>query len=210
MPSISAKVIGRLSLYRRFLVEVRREGSTHVFSHDLARLAGVTAAQVRRDLMGVGYSGSSVRGYEVEALIGSIGKVLDSEAPEGIALVGLGNLGRAILDYVGGRRSGQQIVAAFDVDRAKVNRVIHSCRCYGMEDLAEVVEEQGIGTALITVPANAAQEVAERLVGAGVRGILNFAPVRLRVPEGVFVEDVDVAMVLEKVAYFARQVGATE
>lgn len=210
MGLISPKVIGRLSLYRRVLHELVAGGQSHVFSHELARLAGVTAAQVRRDVMAVGYSGSPVRGYEIASLIESIAAMLDAGQGDSVALVGLGNLGRAVLDYLGGRRSKMRLAAAFDVDPAKVNRVVHSVRCYPMEELASVVESQAIASAVVTVPASAAQEVSDRLVSAGVRGILNFAPARLRVPEGVFVEDVDMAMALEKVAYFSRQVTSPE
>jgi len=204
MLRISGKTIGRLSLYRRCLLGLGEEGAGHVFSHELARLAGVTATQVRRDLMTVGCTGSPVRGYEVDRLISGISQVLDSKRGEAVSLVGLGNLGRAILDYLGGRRGKLRIAAAFDIDPAKVSRVVHNCRCYSMDELAEVIERQEIESAIVTVPAGAAQEVADRLVAAGIRGILNFAPVRLRVPAGVFVEDVDMAMALEKVAYFAR------
>jgi redox-sensing transcriptional repressor len=121
--------------------------------------------------------------------------------------VGVGNLGKAILSYFAGRRPNLQIVAAFDNDLYKVNRAIHGCRCYAMEHLYEVAQAQGIRLAIITVPAQAAQDVADALVQAGIRGILNFAPVRLRVPPHMYVEDIDMTVSLEKVAYFARQGG---
>jgi redox-sensing transcriptional repressor len=168
-------------------------------------MAGVTAAQVRRDLMAVGYTGSPTRGYGVGELMESIGKFLDASEGEGVALIGVGNLGRAILAYFGGRRPKLAIVAAFDNDAVKVNRVVLGVRCHAMTELAQILAEQVIHTAIITVPAAAAQEVTDQLVRAGVRGLLNFAPASLRVPEGVFVEDIDMTVALEKVAYFARQ-----
>jgi len=203
-PVISEKTIGRLSLYRRLLNVLQGEGHRHVFSHQLAGIAGCTAAQVRRDLMAVGYSGSPIHGYEVARLIESIREFLDAPGGQGVALVGVGNLGKAILAYFTGRRPNLRIVAAFDNDTHKVNRVIHGCHCHAMADLPQVVKKLGIRLAIITVPANAAQEVADGLSRAGVRGLLNFAPVRLRVPPSVYVEDIDMTMSLEKVAYFAR------
>ena len=201
----SAKTIGRLSLYRSILNRLLRAGVTSLYSHELAALAGGTPSQVRRDLMVTGYTGSSTRGYEVKGLLASIGQFLDAPTGDAVALVGVGNLGRAIMAFFAGRRPHLSIQAAFDVEPYKTGRVIHSVRCYPMQELARVVRELSIRVAIITVPATEAQEVADRLVRVGVGGILNFAPVRLRVPHGVFVEDVDVTMSLEKVAYFSRQ-----
>jgi len=201
---ISARSIGRLSLYRRLLNVFQAEGTRNVYSHQMATLAGCTAAQVRRDLMVLGYSGSPTHGYEVGRLIESLREFLDAPGGQGAALVGVGNLGKAILSYFAGRRPSLQITAAFDNDPYKANRVIHGCRCYAMENLYEVAQSQGIRLAIITVPAQSAQGVADALVKGGVRGILNFAPVRLRVPPHVHVEDIDMTVSLEKVAYFAR------
>jgi len=201
----SEKTVGRLSLYRSVLSRLLRAGTSHIYSHQLAALAGVTASQVRRDLMATGYSGSPAKGYAVGELLASIGRSLDAPEPEAVALVGIGNLGRAIMAFFAGRRPNLSVVAAFDRDEYKVGRVIHGVRCYPMPDLGRLLVELGIHIGIITVPASEAQDVADRLARAGVTGILNFAPVRLRVRQGVFVEDVDVTMSLEKVAYFSRQ-----
>lgn len=203
--AVSGKTIGRLSLYRRVLYGLRADGERFVFSHQLAALAGGSAAQVRRDVMAVGYTGSPTKGYDVNELARAIGSFLDAPAGQSVALVGVGNLGRAILAYFTGRRPKLSIKAAFDVDAGKVNRVIHGCRCHPLEDIDVVVKELGITMAVITVPADQAQGVAEKLVRAGVYGLVNFAPVRLWVPGHVYVEDIDMAMSLEKVAYFARE-----
>ncbi len=199
------KTVGRLSLYRRLLGSLMAGGVRNVYSHELAKMAGVTAAQVRRDMMAVGYSGSPTRGYDVRALSDSIGDFLDTPEGQGVALVGIGNLGRAIMAYFTGRRPRLSIIAAFDTDPAKVSRVVLGCRCYAFAELTEVVRRHGIHLAIVTVPSGEAQTVADALVRAGVTGILNFAPVPLRVPPGVYVEDIDMAMSLEKVAFFARQ-----
>ena len=124
-----------------------------------------------------------------------------------MAIVGIGNLGRAILSFFQRRRPKLEITAAFDSDPWKVDRVVQGVRCHALADIERVVKEQGITLAVLTVPAGAAQEVADTLVAAGIKGILNFAPAPLRVPLGVFVEDMDLAMSLEKVAYFARGRG---
>lgn len=202
---ISDRTIGRLSLYRRLLRDLLADGEKSIFSHQLAAMAGGTAAQVRRDIMAIGYSGSPVHGYDVEQLLESIGQFLDASQTQNVALVGVGNLGRALLAYFVGRHPTLSIVAAFDVDPAKANRVIHGCRCHPLDDLMRLVKEHDIRLGVISVPAPEAQGVANLLCQAGVRGLLNFAPVRLWVPEHVYVENLDVTMSLEKVAFFARQ-----
>jgi redox-sensing transcriptional repressor len=204
MPA-SDKTIGRLSLYRRLLHGLQLDGISHTFSHQLASLAGGTAAQVRRDLMAIGYSGTTKRGYEVSELVESIGQFLDGQVGQAAALVGVGNLGRAILSYFAGRRPNLSIAAAFESDVSKIGRIIHGCRCYGLDDLATVVKSENIRVGVLTVPAASAQGVAELLAFAGVRGILNFAPVRLHLPKDVYVEDIDMTMSMEKVAFFARK-----
>ncbi len=202
---ISDKTVGRLSLYRRLLSNLLREKEEEfVFSHRLARAAGVTAAQVRRDMMVIGYNGSPKKGYAIGDLIESIGYFLDAPGVQTVALVGVGNLGRAILTYFAGRRPNLKIVAVFDNDPNKAGTVISGCRCYAMQDMPEVFKEKKVNTAIVTVPASQAQSVADTLVAAGVRGLLNFAPVNLRVPVSVYVEDMDITTSLEKAAFFAR------
>ena len=203
-PSVSVRSVGRLSLYRRLLDSLTAEGTRSIYSHELAALAGSTAAQVRRDLMAIGYSGSPNRGYQVADLLDSIRQFLDSPNGQRAALVGVGNLGRALLSYFTGRRPNLSIVAAFDSDPEKVGRVIHGCRCHPLDELEKIAREMDIRIGIITVPAEAAQDVTTRLISAGVHGLLNFAPVRVRVPKNVYVEDIDMTMSLEKAAYFAR------
>jgi len=205
MPAVSDRTIGRLSLYRRLLKETRSSGKTHVFSHDLAALAGCTPAQVRRDVMTIGHTGSPAKGYDIDELVDSIGAFLDPDDALRVALVGVGNLGRALLSHFVGWGGQFSIVAAFDADSERTNRVIHGCRCYPMEDLLPVVSRQDVRVAIIAVPASEAQTIANSLCNAGVRSLVNFAPVRLWVPDGVYVENVDVTMALERVAYFARE-----
>ncbi len=202
---VSAGTVGRLSLYRRLLVRLQSEGMTSVYSHELATIAGCTPAQLRRDIMAVGYSGNPIHGYDVAKLTESIGRFLDASTTMGAAIVGMGNLGRAIIDYFTGRRPKLAIVAAFDTNPKKIGQVIHGCHCYDVAQIQQIIPEQGIGLGIVTVPASQAQSVADILIMSGVKGVLNFAPVRLRVPKHVYVEDVDMTTSMERVAYFVRK-----
>ncbi|MFC1544720.1 redox-sensing transcriptional repressor Rex [Gemmatimonadota bacterium] len=204
MSSVSGKTIGRLCIYRRQIQRLKDEGKSNAFSHQLAALTGGSAAQVRRDLMAIGYSGTPYHGYIIDELAGSIGKFLDHPDGQQVALVGLGNLGRAILAYFEGRRPNLVISAAFDIDSAKVDRVIHGCHCYRVDLLEQEVKRRGIVVGVICVPAREAQKVAESLVSGGVKAIVNFAPRRLHLPDNVHVEDLDMTTALEKAAFFAR------
>ncbi len=203
--NLSGKTIERLSIYRRLLAAMAADGTAKVYSHHLAEKSGSSAAQVRRDLMEIGCSGNTKKGYDIDELIEAIGKVLDNPSGEPVVLVGLGNLGRALLPFFAAHHPKLKIVAAFDADPAKTGRVIHGCRSHPIEELKRIVSEEGIRVAILTVPAAAAQEVAEDLVAAGVRGILNFAPATLRLPEEVSIESMDMASALEKIAYLARR-----
>jgi redox-sensing transcriptional repressor len=202
--SIPVNTLGRLSLYRRLLIEQLAIGARQVYSHQLASLAVSTAAQVRRDLMTIGFTGSPRKGYGIQELVEAINAVLARSVDTSVALVGVGNLGRAILAYYGNRQP-IRFAAAFDRAAEKTGRILHGCRCHPVEQMAEVIAREGIHVGVIAVPAAEAQEVADQLVLAGVNGILNFAPIRLRVPAGLYVENVDLMMALDKVAYYAHE-----
>jgi redox-sensing transcriptional repressor len=201
---IPINTIGRLSLYRRLLQEQLAAGARQVYSHQLASLAVSTAAQVRRDLMTIGFAGSPRRGYAIQELVEAISGVLARSIETTAALVGVGNLGRAVLAYYANRQP-IRFAAAFDRVAEKTGRILHGCRCYPVEEMAAVISREGIHVGVIAVPAAEAQAVADQLVLAGVTGILNFAPVRLRVPAGLHVENVDLMMALDRVAYFAHE-----
>ena len=201
--AIPVNTIGRLSLYRRLLQEQLAAGARQVYSHQLARLAVSTPAQVRRDLMTIGFSGSPRKGYAIQELVDAIHAVLARSVETAVALVGVGNLGRALLAYYANRQP-VRFAAAFDRAPEKTGRILHGCRCYPIEQLAAVIEREGIHVGVVAVPASEAQSVADQLVLAGVKGMLNFAPIRLRVPTGMYVENVDLMMALDKVAYYAH------
>jgi len=186
-------------------MDLRANGVQNVYSHQLAKMAGCTAAQVRRDLMAVGSLGTPTRGYDIDKLFERIGDYLDSPQGQNVALVGVGNLGSAILAFFSGRRSKLSIVAAFDNDPEKFARVTHGCQCYSVSELVKTVRKRDIDVGIITVPADQAQSVADLLVKAGIGGILNFAPFTIQVPHDVYLENMDITILLERVAFFARQ-----
>ena len=202
MKAIPAKTIERLIYYNRVLKNLKNQNTEFCFSHQLAGLANNSAAQVRRDIMLIGYNGgSSGKGYNVDSLIAKISALLLSGKTHKAAVVGIGNLGRAILSFFSYRQPNIEIPIAFDSDETKTGRVISGCRCFHINDLYKEITEQEITLGIVTVPALNAQEIVNELVDAGIKGILNFTPAVLRTPDDVFVEDQDMIMSLEKLAY---------
>lgn len=198
------RTVERISEYRRSLLNCLAEGKTHIYSHELAQMHHNTAVQVRRDIMFIGYSSMQRKGYDVKELIDVIGNILDSETGLNVAVVGIGNLGRAITAYFMGKRSKLNIVAAFDVDPNKVDRVISGVKCHAINQMQEIISEKNISIAIITVPADQARDIAENLYLAGVRGLLNFTTVPLNVSPEVYIDEYDMITSLEKVAYFVK------
>jgi redox-sensing transcriptional repressor len=203
--NLPEKTIERLSEYRRTLLNCLAKGKTHIYSHELAGLHNITAVQVRRDLMLIGYSSMKKKGYDAQELIKVIGDIIDHPIGLSVAVIGMGNLGRAITTYFNGKRPKLNIVAAFDVDPNKVNRVISGVNCYHMKELPEVIKRNDISIAIISSPPDTAGQVAEQLVAAGIKGILNFTTIPLVVPENVYLEEYDMITSMEKVAYFVKQ-----
>jgi redox-sensing transcriptional repressor len=201
------RTVERLSEYRRSLLQCLEEGKTHIYSHELAELHHNTAVQVRRDIMFIGYTSMQRKGYDVRELIHVIGDILDSEKGLNVAVIGLGNLGRAVTTYFVGKRSKLNIIATFDVDPAKIDRVIAGVKCYSLNRLKEVVESQNVSIAIMTVPADSAVEVSEQLVEAGIKGVLNFTTVPLNLAPTVYLDEYDMITSLEKVAYFVKMVN---
>jgi redox-sensing transcriptional repressor len=198
------RTVERLSEYRRSLLQWLEEGKTHIYSHELAGLHHNTAVQVRRDIMFIGYTSMQRKGYDVKELVGVIEGILDSRRGLNVAVVGAGNLGRAITTYFVGKRSKLNIIATFDVDPNKIDRVISGVNCYPLNRLGELVREKDISIAIMTVPADSAREVARQLEEAGIRGILNFTTVPLNVNPEVFLDEYDMITSLEKVAYYVK------
>jgi redox-sensing transcriptional repressor len=209
-PAVSRRTVKRLSLYRRLLDNLRLSGTTNIYSHQLGHLAGVSAAQVRRDFMVIGYSGSPKRGYQVDTCLASIESLLDGTTRQDIALVGLGRLGHSVLSHFVGRRPLLGITVGFETDPAIVGTNVEGCPVHSMDDLERVVTEKGIRVAVLAVPPEMAQKAADALVRAGVRSIVDFTAIPLQVPEDVFVDHMDITSSLESAAFFARQEQADD
>jgi redox-sensing transcriptional repressor len=198
---ISESTVRRLSLYLRLLQEVDAIGQTTISSDDLAERSGTTSAQVRKDLSVFGSFGKRGLGYSVPDLLRQLRQILGLDRSWKVALVGAGKIGSALISYRNFQERGFRIEAVFDSDPSKVGRKWGSRTILDDSKLEQVLEEDGIEIAIVAVPGEAAQEAVDRIVNAGVKAILNFAPVRLRVPEGVALRNVDMVVELEGLAY---------
>ncbi len=204
-PEIPRKTIYRLSIYLRCLARLKENGIGTVSSEALAKAAGVKPTQLRKDLAYFGTFGTRGLGYDVTELSQKISEELGTSRLQPVILVGVGHLGLALVSYRGFEKEGFEIVAAFDAEpRRKRDKEIKQ-PIYGMGELAGFVKKQNIRMAILTVPAAAAQEVANHLVDAGVTGILNFSPIVLSVPEEVMVNNVNLAIELENLSYFTQE-----
>ncbi len=203
--TIPEKTVERLSEYRRTLLASHKQGITHIFSHVLAGMHGITAVQVRRDLMLIGFSSDTKKGYDVQVLIDYISNILDGDTPTNIAIVGMGHLGQAITKYFNGRRLKLRITAAFDVDPAKVGREIDGIPCFHMDDFEDMVVEHDISIVVVSSPTKVAPELVVPIINAGIKGVLNFTSTPLNFPQGIVVENYDITTLLEKVAYFVKE-----
>lgn len=202
---IPEKTIERLSEYRRTLVASHKQGITHIFSHVLAGMHGITAVQVRRDLMLIGFSSDTKKGYDVKVLIDFISKILDSEQPTHIAVLGMGHLGQAISKYFNGKNLKLRIVAAFDIDPEKVGSEINKIPIFHMSEFEERVEALDISLVIVSLPSKVAPDLVVPIINAGIKGVLNFTSSPLNFPQGIIVENYDITTLLEKVAYFVKE-----
>jgi len=194
-------VVTRLSLYLRELQTLLRGGTETISSNQLGKVLGFTDAQVRKDLTYFGQFGYPGIGYRCEELIVEIKKILGTDRKWPVALIGVGNLGRALLGYRGFGDQGFQFVAAFDLEPEKIGQSIDRIPVFGLEQLEEIIGQRSIKLAVLAVPAASAQSVADRLVRAGIDGLLNFAPVTIALPSSVSLVGVDLAIELEQLTF---------
>lgn len=194
-------VVSRLSLYLRELQHLARDGRATVSSSQLGQVLGFTDAQVRKDLAYFGHFGHPGIGYRCGELIAEIRRILGTDRQWIVTLVGVGNMGRALLRYKGFAAQGFRIVAAFDLDPRVVGSKIEGILVYDPRQLGDLVRKLRIQLGMITVPAAQAQNVADQLVAAGIAGIVNFAPVTLSLPERVPLVGVDLTTELEHLAF---------
>jgi redox-sensing transcriptional repressor len=195
-------VIRRLPVYARSLQHMLDEGAETVSSSDLGSRLGVSAAQIRRDLSYFGEFGKQGKGYKVDFLLEQINGILGLNRDWDMALVGLGHLGRALLHYEELRENGFRISELFDHNPEKVGQQVDRMRIHHMEELPHILRDRRIKIAIIAVPARGAQEVADALVEAGVRAILNYAPITVQVPNHVKIRHIDPVVALQSMTYY--------
>jgi redox-sensing transcriptional repressor len=203
--AIPEATVGRLPVYLRALVDIAESGATTVSSEDLAEAAGVNSAKVRKDLSHLGSYGTRGVGYDVAYLIHQIRRVLGLTQDWPIVIAGIGNLGHALANYKGFPERGFRVAGLVDSDLAKVGERVGDLEIRHVDELPALVREHQIAIGMIATPATAVQDVADRMVAAGIRSILNFAPAVIAVPPGVSVRKVDLAIELQILAFYEQR-----
>lgn len=203
--SISRATVDRLPLYFRTLRLIRSEGSEIVSSEELGRRIGVTPEQIRKDLASFGAFGKKGVGYHVAELVNNISQILGLDRKWNIAIIGVGHLGWALANYRNFASLGFHLAALFDQNPAIVGQLINGVDVLSVADLETTIISRNIQIGVIAVPAGEAQTVADRLVAAGVHGIWNFAPVRIRVPDDVQIVSEDLSVGLSTLSYHLRR-----
>lgn len=201
IPQATAK---RLPLYYRFLKNLHASGKQRVSSAELSEAVKVDSATIRRDFSYFGALGKKGYGYNVQYLLSFFSKTLDQDELTKVALIGVGNLGTAFLNYNFLKNNNTKIEVAFDVDPQKIGKEIGDVPVYHMDDIEQVIAKHDIKVAILTIPAPVAQSVTDRLVQANIRGILNFTPARLSVPGNIRVHHIDLAVELQALVYFLK------
>jgi redox-sensing transcriptional repressor len=199
VPSI---IIGRLPVYLRALQRMAEKGIQNTSSQELSERVGISAAQIRKDISQFGEFGKQGTGYAIPFLIDKLREILKVDRIWDVAVIGAGDLGNALARYQGFANRGFRVAMVFDVDPAKIGQPIGSFVVQDLAGMGEAIRAAGIKVAMLTVPAAAAQEVADQLVQAGVRSILNYAPISLSVPPSVQVQYIDPAVHLQRMTYF--------
>ncbi len=204
MPGIEVPdvVIGRLPIYLRSLTHLLEKGQEFTSSQELSQILGIGSAQIRKDLSHFGEFGKQGTGYEISYLREQISKILHVDRDWSIALVGFGDLGQAIAHYGGFASKGFHIKAIFEADSAKIGQKVNGIVVQDAGNLNETLPQQQIKMAIIAVPVAAAQEVADKLVEAGIRAILNYAPITLNVPDHVRIQYIDPVVYLQRMTYY--------
>ncbi|HEX7165360.1 MAG TPA: redox-sensing transcriptional repressor Rex [Acidimicrobiales bacterium] len=202
---IPEATVARLPVYLRGLLEVAESKTTTISSERLAELAGVNAAKVRKDLSYLGSYGTRGVGYDVEYLLYQISRELGLTQDWPVVIVGIGNLGHALANYRNFGARGFRVVALFDADPSKVGERVGDLAVRPLDDLAEIAAEHRVAIGIIATPAAAAQDVADRLVEAGVTSVLNFAPTVLNVPVHVSLRKVDLSIELQILSFYQQR-----
>lgn len=199
IPKATAK---RLAIYHRYLRFLHDAGKRRISSTELSEAVKVDSATIRRDFSYFGALGKRGYGYDVEYLLEFFSHTLNQDRLTNVALVGVGNLGQALLNYNFHQSNNVRIAAAFDINQDLVGKIVRGVPVYSLDDMVEQLKLQQIQVVILTVPQTVAQETADRLVEAQVKGILNFTPIRLSTPESVRVQNVDLTNELQTLIYF--------
>jgi redox-sensing transcriptional repressor len=207
---IPEATVARLPVYLRSLLEVAGEKVTTISSERLAEMAGVNAAKVRKDLSYLGSYGTRGVGYDVEYLLFQMSRELGLTQDWPVVIVGIGNLGQALANYGGFTDRGFPVAALVDADATKVGDKVGDLVVRHIDELPAIVGEQEVAIGIIATPAHAAQDVADRLVAAGVRSVLNFAPTVINVPTGVSLRKVDLAVELQILSFYQQRRGGAD
>ncbi|HFQ6551578.1 TPA: redox-sensing transcriptional repressor Rex [Clostridioides difficile] len=203
--NISMAVIRRLPKYHRYLGDLLDRDIQRISSKELSDIIGFTASQIRQDLNNFGGFGQQGYGYNVEALHTEIGKILGLDRPYNAVLVGAGNLGQAIANYAGFRKAGFEIKALFDANPRMIGLKIREFEVLDSDTLEDFIKNNNIDIAVLCIPKKGAQEVINRVVKAGIKGVWNFAPLDLEVPKGVIVENVNLTESLFTLSYLMKE-----
>ncbi len=201
---IPRATVKRLPLYYRNLNRLYRQGKTRISSKELSEIVKIDSATIRKDLSYFGELGRKGYGYDIQKLIVFFRKILDQDKVAKVALIGVGNLGTALLNYNFIKDDNMQIDLAFDTNKRKIGKSIGNVSIFDLADLEDKLKESGINVAILTVPGSASQEVANRLVDSGIEAILNFTPNRLNVPDSVHVHSIDLSVELQTLIYFLK------
>jgi redox-sensing transcriptional repressor len=202
--NLPPRTVVRLSKYRRLLAKTRKGENAYIFSHHLAKMLNLTPVQVRRDLMLIGLSGNHRKGYSIGELIMLIGKTIDREEGHHLAIVGMGNLGRAVTRFIRKSEAQMDIVAGFDIDPKKIDIDIDGVPCYHISNVQEQIRSKGIEIVVLTSSAEAAQSITDVLIESGVKGILNFTSEHLDVPGDIYLINYDIMTSLEEIGFFIK------
>lgn len=197
-------VIGRLPLYLRALTRLKQEGKDVTSSHELGRHLGISSAQIRKDLSHFGGFGKQGTGYQVEYLINKLEQVLQVDREWLVIVVGAGNLGSAIAHYRGFAHRGFRIAWLFDTSSDKIGQHVGDLVVQPLNEMETVIHEHHVKIAMLAVPAEFAQPVADKLVAAGIRAILNYAPININVPDNVKVQYIDPVVHMQTMTYYLR------
>ncbi len=195
-------VIGRLPIYLRALSQLSAEGHDITSSHELGQRLGISSAQIRKDLSHFGEFGKQGTGYQIAHLLAQLKQILQVDKEWSVVLIGAGDLGNAIAHYAGFVDRGFRIVGVFDNDPDKVGKGLNGVKVREISELSQTIQEAGVKIAMIATPARVAQQVADQLVAAGIRAILNYAPITLVVPENVHVQYIDPVAHLQRMTYY--------